>query len=335
LTVCRYGDGKKKKKMTDRYRFTVEPYARRFGTPIVTHHGVWAVREGAIVTLTSPQGETSQGEIAPLRWFGTETLAAALEFCASFKGSIDRDQILNVPDRFPCCQFAFESALTQFKVPLTKGDLGGSSSIATLLPTGATAIQAAAIQANLSSHHTFKWKIGVTDLSTEQEWFRQLHAKLPSSSRLRLDANAGLTFSQAQQWLELCEQHPIEYLEQPLAITEFTAMQDLTRQYDTKIALDESIANIRSLIACYEAGWTGIYVIKPAINGSPAALARFLEKVAIDCVFSSVFETEVGYTAGLKLAQRLQGNDRAYGYGTKNWWKDYDSPLLRDNSSIS
>jgi o-succinylbenzoate synthase len=237
---------------------------------------------------------------------------------------------LNVPDRFPCCQFAFESALTQFKVPLTKGDLGGSSSIATLLPTGA-----AAIQTNLSSHHTFKWKIGVTDLPTEQQWFKQLHAKLPPDAHLRLDANGGLTFSQAQQWLELCEQYPIEYLEQPLAVTEFTAMQDLTRQYTTKIALDESIANIRSLIACYEAGWTGIYVIKPAINGSPAALARFLEKVAIDCVFSSVFETEVGYTAGLKLAQQLQGNDRAYGYGTKNWWKDYDSPLLRDNSSIS
>jgi o-succinylbenzoate synthase len=296
--------------MADRYQFTVEPYARQFRTPIVTHHGIWAVREGAIVTLTSPQGETSQGEIAPLPWFGTETLAAALDFCARFRGEIEEVQIMNLPDRFPCCQFAFESAISQSK------GLGELSSIAALLPTGA-----AAIEANLSSHSTFKWKIGVTNLPTEQQWFKQLHAKLPPDSRLRLDANAGLTFSQAQQWLELCEQHSIEYLEQPLAVTELTAMQDLTRQYTTRIALDESIANIRSLIACYEAGWSGIYVIKPAINGSPAALARFLEKVSIDCVFSSVFETEVGYTAGLKLAQELQRNDRAYGYGTKDWWE--------------
>jgi o-succinylbenzoate synthase len=98
-------------------------------------------------------------------------------------------------------------------------------------------------------------------------------------------------------------------------------MRTLGETYGTPIALDESIANLQSLQDCHDRGWEGIYVIKPAIVGSPRRLQDFLQCHALDVVFSSVFETEVGYAAGLRLAQNI-GGWRALGYGTKDLWQE-------------
>ncbi len=95
----------------NRYRVEVKSYARPFRQPLHTSHGIWAVREGAIVTLTDSDGNVGRGEIATLEWFGTESLAAAIAFCAGLNGWITTAQIFGIPDRFPCCQFGFESAI--------------------------------------------------------------------------------------------------------------------------------------------------------------------------------------------------------------------------------
>jgi o-succinylbenzoate synthase len=340
------------------YRVEVTPYARPFRQPLHTSHGIWAVREGAIVTLTAADGAIGQGEIATLEWFGTESLGEAIAFCAGLQGEITTEQIFGIPDRFPCCQFGFESAIAQSleppKSPLVRGTLtaavaarvsegsmvekrqplahvpplprgarGGTDSkrsptIAALLPTGKPSINSWQTHYD-RGHRTFKWKIGVSPIDTEIQWFRELHQQLPPDCQLRLDANAGLTLAEARQWLDVFAQYPIEYLEQPLAVDQFAAMQTLSETYVTPIALDESIATLQSLQDCYNRGWTGIYVIKPAIVGSPRRLQQFMQEPPIDVVFSSVFETEIGYAAGLRLAQNI-GCDRALGYGTNHWW---------------
>ncbi len=318
--------------MSPSYRVTCQPYRRAFRQPIQTHHGIWSVRTGAIVTLRSDSGRISQGEIAPLEWFGTESLTEALAFCQALPaGTITAEQIFDIPDRLPCCQFAFESALDELAVsradsPNIPGG-GGTLSlpIAALLPTGPSAID------HWQSHYqtgnrTFKWKIGVSPIAHEIEWFRQLHQQLPSDCQLRLDANAGLSLRTAERWLDEFAIHSIEYFEQPLGIDQFATLKVLATQYSTQLALDESIAHLKSLQDCYNQGWPGIYVIKPAIVGSPHRLMQFLQHCPIDVVFSSVFETTVGYTAGLRLAARLSrqprssNGNRALGYGTKDWW---------------
>jgi o-succinylbenzoate synthase len=350
------------------YRVEVTPYARPFRQPLHTSHGIWAVREGAIVTLTAADGAIGQGEIATLEWFGTESLGEAIAFCAALQGEITTEQIFGIPDRFPCCQFGFESAIAQSleppKSPLVRGTLTAavaalvsegmvasigttpvhdphqpsnatpvpplprgargvtdskrSPSIAALLPTGKPSINSWQTHHD-RGHRTFKWKIGVNPIDDEIQWFRELHQQLPRDCQLRLDANAGLTLAETRQWLNIFEQYPIEYFEQPLAVDQFAAMQTLGETYATPIALDESIANLQSLQDCYDRGWAGIYVIKPAIVGSPRQLQDFLQCHALDVVFSSVFETEIGYAAGLRLAQNI-GGQRALGYGTNHWW---------------
>ncbi|MBE9028877.1 o-succinylbenzoate synthase [filamentous cyanobacterium LEGE 11480] len=313
--------------MTDRaYQLQVEPYQRPFRRPLTTRYGTWAVREGAIITLRSTNGAMRQGEIAPLEWFGSESLATALTFCQQFNGRITAAQIAQIPDRYPCCQFAFEMALAGFTPErysdAPNRDRGLATQryhIAALLPTGPTAINHWR-ELYAQGYRSFKWKIGVTDMIDEQIWCQRLYQQLPQDCQLRLDANASLSVRDSEQWLTYLADKSIEYLEQPLHSDCFDAMQILAEKYATPIALDESIANLQQINTCYERGWQGLYVIKPAIVGSPQRLTEFVQQHQIDTVFSSVFETEIGYAAALNLAQSLRTNDRALGFGTNEWW---------------
>jgi O-succinylbenzoate synthase len=142
------------------------------------------------------------------------------------------------------------------------------------------------------------------------------------SAFLRLDANGGLSYSQAKTWLEACDKvnatpdfsADIEFLEQPLPVTQFQEMVELNAIYATAIALDESAANLDRIQECYSQGWRGIFVIKPAICGSPSQLRKFCE-------------TQIGRQAGLSLARELSPNNRALGFGTDCWFDDNDSIL--------
>ncbi len=313
------------KKIRVMLKFAFQVYKRKFAKPLVTAHGEWSDRKGILIAVTDANGILQLGEIAPLPWFGSETLEEAIEFCQSLGSEFNENLV--IPNHLPCCQFAFESARSPLaplakggirkdlgsKIPLGKGDLGGS--IAGLLAAGSTALEEWQ-DLYITGTRSFKWKIGVDEIELELKTFQQLCDLIPNDAKLRLDANAGLTLPQAKQWLEQCDRNPkIEYLEQPLGIHEFDTMLQLSRDYKTPIALDESIATYSHLEDCYHQGWRGIFVIKPAIAGAPSQLRKFCKKHNLDLVFSSVFETPIGRDAGLKLAQEL-GTRRALGYGT-------------------
>jgi o-succinylbenzoate synthase len=176
----------------------------------------------------------------------------------------------------------------------------------------------------------FKWKIGVLACGAELAILQQLCQDLPSAARLRLDANGGLSLDAAQSYLTLCDRlgsgeigAAIEFLEQPLPPSEFAAMQDLAQRYLTPLALDESVATLPDLQRHYQRGWRGLFVIKPAIAGSPTQLRQFCQTTALDVVFSSALETAIGRAAGLQLAAELATGDRAQGYGTTHWFQDH------------
>jgi len=63
-----------------------------------------------LVRLEDPAGRAGYGEIAPLPWFGTETLAEAQEICGKL-GDKPTDGTLDaVPARFGCVRFALAQA---------------------------------------------------------------------------------------------------------------------------------------------------------------------------------------------------------------------------------
>ena len=68
------------------------------------------MREGIILRLVDEAGNVGWGEIAPIPWFGSETIEQALEFCYQQPSKLSQMLIFSIPDMLPSCQFAFESA---------------------------------------------------------------------------------------------------------------------------------------------------------------------------------------------------------------------------------
>lgn len=307
------------------YRFEFQPYHRKFQHPLQTSHGIWEDREGILIRLTDKTGIVGFGEIAPLSWFGSESFAQALEFCCQLPSEITTDDIFAIPTKLPACQFAFESAWEEVTsyLEVSKLPIAKSVSFSGLLPSGTAALDAWQVLWH-QGYRTFKWKIGIGTLTEELKIFHELLKVLPAAAKLRLDANGGLSFFEAVEWLKISDCIGIEFLEQPLPATEFDAMLQLSNEYSTIIALDESIAGINQLQACYKKGWRGVFVIKPAIAGSPKILRQFCHNHEIDAVFSTVFETAIGRDFALKLSAELSKNNRAAGFGVAHWFNNND-----------
>ncbi|MEH1969924.1 o-succinylbenzoate synthase [Nostoc sp.] len=311
-----------------RYQFKFRPYRRRFLRSLTTNHGKWEIREGVILRLTDETLRVGWGEIAPISWFGSETLEQALDFCHQLPGEITDEMIFSIPDELPACQFGFESACDMG----SRGDncITPNSSLfySALLPAGEAALNQWQTLWQ-QGYRTFKWKIGVYAIAHELKIFESLIHTLPASTKLRLDANGGLSYEEANLWLWTCDNFKanaelpieIEFIEQPLPVEQFQGMLELSTSYETAIALDESVATLGQLAACHQQGWRGIFVIKPGIVGSPSRLRKFCHQHQIDTVFSSVFETAIARQAALQLAAELSQNNRAIGFGIDHFFE--------------
>jgi len=300
------------------YQLHFDVYRYPFKQPLKTHHGTWSIREGIIVQLLDEKGSIGRGEIAPLSEFGSETLSEARQFIEQLGKEISKADIFTIPDRFPACQFALESAWEEIE---NKEETNNSPlSFSYLLPAGNLALEQ---WQNLYDRggRTFKWKIAVEPIADELKIFQQLIRRLPNDTKIRLDANGGLNLEMAKHWLEATEKiENIEFIEQPLPEKNLLDMIKLNTEYSTDIALDESVSTLTKLEQCYRQGWRGIYVIKAAIAGSPQRLRKICQEYAIDLVFSSVFETKIGRKAVLKLAKELASPRHALGFGVESWF---------------
>ena len=197
------------------YQFTYSVYERPFRQPLQTSHGNWEIRAGIIIHLIDDLGKSHAGEIAPIPWFGSESIEQAIEWCQQIGDNITIDRIQLIPDTLPACQFGFGSAITAFNADLESAPC--PLEICALLPTGATVIDAWQTLWE-RGYRTFKWKIGVAPIAEELKIWQDLIVALPVATKLRLDANGGLTYAEATQWLEICSREPrIEFIEQPLA----------------------------------------------------------------------------------------------------------------------
>ena len=327
----------------------VRSYCRPFYQPLRTAHGPWGQRAGLLLRFEDERGQVGFGEVAPLPWFGTETLAAARDFCDRWPQQFSPTMLNFIPDTLPACQFGFSAAPCLIKTasmptyPLSQallqpGEREGQMlvqppqpdprEICALLPAG---------QAALNSwqplwqrgHRTFKWKIGVATVEAELSLFQKLVKVLPATAQLRLDANGGLTPQAAAAWLQACDRAPvpIEFLEQPLPPEMMLDwLPKVKGQCQTAIALDESVATFQQLQQAYERVENQvIYVLKPAIAGWPHRLLDFCLRHQLDVVLSSALETPIGRDHALRLAQMLWAKGiakRALGFGVAHWFVD-------------
>jgi O-succinylbenzoate synthase len=309
------------------YLLEFRVYQRPFLHPLQTHHGLWQTREGIIIRLEDEQGRIGWGEIAPLPEFGSETLSAAVLFCQSLENPISETTIFSISSQFPACQFAFESALEDLNT--TANFKENKREFSYLLPTGVAVLSSLNSVLDQNITNVYKWKIAVDTIEKELEIFQQLIKQLSPQQKLRLDANGGLSLEEAKIWLETADKcKKIELIEQPLAPLQFSEMLQLSQDFQTAIALDESVANLSEIEEYYQRGWRGIFVIKPAITGSIKGLRNLWHQYPLDIVFSSVLETDIGRKSALRLAQEYPKSDRALGFGVQQWFNNSDPDWL-------
>ncbi len=259
------------------YFWQFRVYQRPLLRPLQTHHGLWEIREGIIIRLEAEDGRIGWGEIAPLPEFGSETLSAAILFCQSLENPLSITSIFSIPEQFPACQFAFESALEDLSIENKSRELEPRN-YSYLLPAGAAVFPFLDEILDANQTNTYKWKIAVNSLKQELTLFEKLITRLPRNTKLRLDANGGLSIAESKIWLKIADESKIiEFIEQPLPSSQWLEMLQLSQDFTTGIALDESVANLRQIEECYQQGWRGIFVIKPAITGSIQGLRNLWE----------------------------------------------------------
>lgn len=327
------------------YSFQHKRYRLPLRTPLRTAHGGWADREGLLVRLKDETGRVGYGEIAPIPWFGTETLAEAEEICRAWGDKVAAEAIEAVPERFGCVRFALAAAVGRDRlIPPTNVNQAGSGDpalqkgprlpVTALLPAGRAVLEAlpARLEAGFLS---FKWKVGVGDPADELGLLDDLLARLPAYMKLRLDANGAWDRRTAAKWLARCAERPVEFVEQPLSPADEDGLLGLARDFPVKIALDESVVRLDSARRWQALGWPGVFVIKPALAGPLDEIATWIVETRADVVLSSAIETAVGRAAALRFAlTHPELTKRALGFGVgeifgnRNWDGPVMGPLL-------
>lgn len=275
-----------------------------------------------MVALVDEDGRRGYGEAAPIEAFGTESVDQAESFFRNQKGCFDPADLETVPAVLPCCRFAVECALADLRErPGEEVFRHEHLPVAGLLPAGGEAVRRAR-ELWEAGYRTFKWKIAVHPFAAEREWFRRLRDAVPAGAAWRLDANGGLDRKTALKWGMEIEDSGVEFLEQPLPVRSGSDLEKLASEFPVPIALDESVGTIESLREWIGRRWKGVFVIKPALAGSPSVLLELLRETDAKCVFSSALETVVGMKGALRVAFSTEQEPRAVGWGAAGVFAD-------------
>ena len=315
------------------YNFKFKYYRRPFRLRFKTNYGIWTIREGILVRLEDREGNVGYGEIAPLHSFGSESMEKAYAYCNDLKGQFNDDLFTLMDVKHPACCFAFESAceLLRNKCEL---QIEKNVQVAALLPPGRKALNILDCYSS-QGFKTYKWKIGLDKIEIEQSVFKKLVRTSSEDVKFRLDANGSLSLQQAKDWLGFLENYNIEFLEQPLHPTATDDIFAIAEEYSTPIALDESVASIDSLKKTVKKGWSGFLIIKPSIMGSISKFRAWIKECNNALIFSSVFETAIGFQAGLQLAAEYGEPGYDAGYGVNSFFLNDGLSLHGDSPTLS
>ena len=148
-------------------------------------------------------------------------------------------------------------------------------------PIGPAPLKAAAL--------TLKWKLAAHPDPLERRLLEELLALLPSTARLRLDANGGWDRPTATAWADRLAGEPrLEWLEQPLPPGDQEGLNALAQLLP--VALDESLRVDPSL----RQRWPGWQVRRPALEGDPRPLLAELRSGRPRLMVSTALETGIG-----------------------------------------
>ncbi len=303
-----------------------------------SNRGTLNDRSGWIVELVSDNDTRGYGDCAPLPAAGTETPQQAYQQLGMRMATLTHQspmQWLDTPTigpQYPAACCALETALLDL-VSQQRG-LSLANFLNADAPT-AIAVNAnigvldgqSALKAQTASQQgfsTFKLKVGLTTVDQELAWLTELANQLPSTSRLRLDANGAWDYAGAERFIREIESLPVESLEEPLHQPALDKLAKLQRLSRCSLALDESLTQTNQQALMTQAPVRRI-IIKPMVQGGPRAslaLARQAMDAGLEVVVTSSLESAIGIYAGAHLAAAIS-TDRpamAHGLATSDWF---------------
>jgi len=244
-------------------------------------------QRGWLVQLQAPDGASGWGDITPP--------PASWQQCQQILHQLSGDPIHRAAQ--------LEGLLPQLPKPIAFGlglalaELAGlgnwqqAPASAWLLPAGPAAIAAMELalrQPQSADAISVKWKVGSFSNQIELTLLDKLLELLPTTGRLRLDANGGWDRPTADSWVERLRHEPrLEWLEQPLAPQDHEGLTHLAKKLP--IALDESLRDAAGV----PPNWRGWRVHKPALEGDPRPLLQALKDGTPNLMVSTAFGTGI------------------------------------------
>ena len=231
--------------------------------PLRLHEEVITLRQGLIVELRGPLGESGFGDIAPLPGFSQERFASAYDqTCRVLEDLVNRRPVPE-NDSFPCLRnrellypsvrFGIEMAMLGVQASM-RGTTPSHvlyDSPPEAVPLGALVIQEGdsaaeeALERARQGYGAVKLKVGRSSMEKDLATVRAVAAALPRNVSLRLDANRAWRFSDAVAFGQSIRDLNIEYIEEPLA--EPARLPTFHQETGIPYGVDETLA---------EVGWT-------------------------------------------------------------------------------
>jgi o-succinylbenzoate synthase len=299
------------------------PYLHNF----YTAHGVLNTREGVIVQVTTRDGVTGIGEIAPLPTFSGGRLSDACSLLPEMDGHLYHRTLFEALEILSAEKVSTKNASTLCGLEIAIFDALGKTkdcSVSTLLAPstftprdvvpvnaviGAKATMAAAetaLNAKKNGFQCVKLKVGLgLSINEEVERIATVRDAIGPTMHLRLDANEAWQLEEATAILSQCTPYDIQYIEQPLNAQDLVGMHSLRQEIPIPIAIDEAVHDLESVYRVLDHEVADILIIKPQLAGGlriAQQMIRASSERGVGCVITSTIEAGIGLAAELHLA---------------------------------
>ena len=290
-------------------------------------HGVLNSREGMIVQVTTSDGVTGVGEIAPLPTFIGGSLTDACLLLTELDGHLYHRTLYEALDLLSAEKISAKNASTLCGLEIALFDALGKTidrSVSTLLapsaftPRAAVPVNAvigakatiaaveAALNAKKNGFQCVKLKVGMgLSIHEEVERIAMVRNAIGPTMHLRLDANEAWQFEEAIAILSQSVPYDIQYIEQPLKAQDLVGMHTLRQEIPIPIAVDEAVHDLESVYLVLDNEVADILVIKPQLAGGLRIGQQIIQAASergVGCVITSTIEAGIGLAAELHLA---------------------------------
>lgn len=184
------------------------------------------------------------------------------------------------------------------------------------------------LRAVAEGYRVLKVKVG-KDWEEDIQRVAQIHYELPSSVRLRIDANQGWSAKTAVRVIRNLEEQGIkmEFVEQPVPAMDLEGLRYVTEQVHTPILADEAVFSVRDaaeLIRMRAADLLNIKLMKTGGLYNALTICNLAEAHGISCMIGCMLEGGIAATAAAHLA----GGKSNIGYA------DLDGPILGKTNPV-